>query len=90
MTKSFKPVFFNLLSTSKDLIPLKYLGFFALPMTNNFGFLVLDIFAPTIIIMRSLPYSPPEHSLPFNIKILSGKNLKNKPVSSILKISLEE
>jgi hypothetical protein len=43
-----------------------------------------------MIVIRFLSYFPFEHSWPFSIKVLSGKHLKNKPVSSTLKISLGE
>jgi len=65
---------------------LKHLGFADLPITRIGIFSVPDILAQTITVNVSLLRLPPLQSRPLNSSVFSGKSLKNKPVSSALKI----
>ena len=65
---------------------LKHLGCLAFPITKGFSFPPVLLLA-SITVIRSFASFPPLHASPLGASVLSGNALKNKPVSSTLKIS---
>ena len=68
------------------LMFLKHLGFFALPITNGFNFSPVLLHVNNTV-TRSFANFPPLQASPFTPSVLSGKVLKNNPVSSALNTS---
>lgn len=70
-------------STGKDLIPLKQRGFADFPITSAYSLSVPVAFVASKSVMRSLLLFPPWQSSPLNIKVLSGRHLKNNATNTM-------